>query len=131
MPMLFNRKVYDKIANRVWLNDPHNNQIEVRVRKILGCVFLKHGWTKIRDIYQLNDGGVLQLYFDSPNEFTMYVHNRCMDTIDYPEPPKQYSLVDPPSQVHIHHDNNVRTDIGAEINDIDEKFRVFLLEFDP
>lgn len=119
MPHIFNREFHNSIADIVWLKDPYKNHIEVKVRKSGGQVHLIDGWYRLRRIYNLDEGGWIQLHMQSRNEFLMFVHDRDMQAIEYPIKRKQYLLRQPSSPIIIEDDNVTDSELPSNLGDSD------------
>ncbi|KAJ1376604.1 DNA-binding barrel domain superfamily, partial [Sesbania bispinosa] len=88
--ILFSRDHFNRVGKNVIFRDPVYNVIHIVVHKMSESLFFTHGWTMLRDVYHLEHGAWLRLYFLDENEFILRIYDRFMNEIIYPEPSYVY-----------------------------------------
>ncbi|XP_045823691.1 uncharacterized protein LOC123916302 [Trifolium pratense] len=77
-----------------FLQDIKENQIQVAVlKKNNSEIYLTHGWSRLRDFYNINAGAWMTLLFISPFVFFIRVRNVTGVEITYPEKSPPYKLM--------------------------------------
>lgn len=115
MPSLFNRQFYDKIANRVWLDDCFHNEIEVKIRRRKGQMFLTDGCRQVGRVYNLREGGYLKLFFHNRYEFVIdTMMDRWMVEVRYPKTPVWCPLGVESSSIEVEDDEVVVDEASVE-----------------
>ncbi|KAJ1412287.1 DNA-binding barrel domain superfamily [Sesbania bispinosa] len=90
LPMLFCNDFIDEVGRKVIFRDPTNNVIHMVVRRMGSTLYFCHGWTLLKDIYDIGEGAWLRFYFQDQDEFHLKVYDREMAQILYPIPPREY-----------------------------------------
>ncbi|KAJ1408605.1 DNA-binding barrel domain superfamily [Sesbania bispinosa] len=86
----FARDFWEIISRRVQFVDPVDNKINVVVRKDEDDMWFTHGWNLLKDIYVLNDGGWIKLYYKDRTVFKNFVYDRDFEEVQCPIPVKEY-----------------------------------------
>jgi hypothetical protein len=73
LPACFTIDVGAFIGSYVILQDPNNNQIQVSIERKKNKIYLSHGWTRLKDFYDLGLGGWLTVLYMSPFLFHVKV----------------------------------------------------------
>ncbi|KAJ1383749.1 DNA-binding barrel domain superfamily, partial [Sesbania bispinosa] len=89
IPSLFTSEYADELGNEVVFIDPVKNEIHYCVRKYM---YFSHRWKRIKDIYDLGEGGWLKFTYLDDNDFKMRVFDRDLVEVHYPLPATDYPL---------------------------------------
>lgn len=74
------------------LKDKNENQIELKIRRRHGKVYLADGYPTIGSVYNLVDGGWVKMYFLNRTEFSIEILNRTRNEVTIPLRQKTYKL---------------------------------------
>jgi hypothetical protein len=77
----------------VILQDPNNNQIQVSIERKKNKIYLSHGWTRLKDFYDLGLGGWLTVLYMSPFLFHVKVRKVTGVDVAYPQKNPPYRLM--------------------------------------
>ncbi|KAJ1411966.1 DNA-binding barrel domain superfamily [Sesbania bispinosa] len=124
----FAREFWDIVPGRVQFIDRIGNVINVVVRRDVACMYFTHGWPVLKDVYELDDGGWIKLYYQDKNVFKISIYNRDFYEAPLPIPPEEYdhSVTFLPEDVipgyresdlhDVHHFDETMTELQAKGN---------------
>ena len=75
------------VDDRVILRDPNGNAIVVDVHKNCDKVYLRNGWGRLNNVYDLRYGAWITLTYVRPNLLLMRIKDRAGVEIIYPRNP--------------------------------------------
>ncbi|XP_045824734.1 uncharacterized protein LOC123917148 isoform X1 [Trifolium pratense] len=94
LPEIYARVIGQYIGDTVFLQDINENQIQVAVlKKNNSEIYLTHGWSRLRDFYNINAGAWITLLLISPFVFFIRVRYITGMEITYPHKTPPYKLM--------------------------------------
>ncbi|CAJ2639534.1 unnamed protein product [Trifolium pratense] len=94
LPEIYARVVGQYIGDTFFLQDINENQIQVSVlKKNNSEIYFTHGWSRLRDFYNINAGAWITLLFISPFVFFIRVRFITGMEITYPHKTPPYKLM--------------------------------------
>ncbi|KAJ1376761.1 DNA-binding barrel domain superfamily, partial [Sesbania bispinosa] len=86
----FARDFWDIVPRQVHFIDGIGNNINVVVRRDVDDMYFTHGWPLLKDVYDLDDGGWIKLFYHDKDVFKIFVFDRDFIHVHLPIPPKEY-----------------------------------------
>ncbi|MCH80094.1 hypothetical protein A2U01_0000856, partial [Trifolium medium] len=94
IPEIYARCISTVIGNTVYLKDVNLNEIQDVVERNKSEMYFSHGWSRLRDFYNIDGGAWLVLLYISPFVFNLKIRNMDGIEITYPlnNPPAKLTL---------------------------------------
>jgi len=75
------------VDGQVILQDPNKNMIVVEIEKKNDKVYFKHGWLKLKEVYDIKLGAWVSVTYVAPNLLLMTIKDKTGVEISYPNNP--------------------------------------------